>query len=79
MQCARDEVRVMVRAIKKLRQTGGDEGCLLKGGGDGDEVPTRKELRKFADLLSHKNDFTKYKEKMEDIKAKKSKFRFEEF
>jgi len=69
MQCARDEVRVMVRAIKKLRQTGGDEGCLLKGGGVGDEVPTRKELRKFADLLSHKNDFAKYKEKMEDIKT----------
>ena len=68
---ARDEVRVMVRAVGKLLDTGA-EGAgpdhLLEGGGAGDPVPGRKDLRRFSELLSHKEDFLRSKEKTEDIK-----------
>jgi len=58
----------MIRALGKLLQTGGDQECLVKGGGDGDAVPSREGLRRFSDLLSHKQDFLKSKEKTENIK-----------
>lgn len=69
LSLSRDEVRVMIRALGKLLQTGGDQECLVKGGGDGDAVPSREGLRRFSDLLSHKQDFLKSKEKTENIKA----------
>ena len=63
----RDEVRVMVRAVMKLRETGeGDD--IVTGGGEGDEVPGREERRRFEHLLSHKTDFLRNKQKTEDIK-----------
>ena len=67
---ARDEVRVMVRALGKLLDTagGGQVEQLLEGGGPGDSVPGRSELRRFSDLLSHQEDFLKSREKTEDIK-----------
>ena len=68
----KDEVRIMVRAVSKLlqdSQTRTDDRDLIFGGGDGDIVPTRGKLRKFCDLLSHKEDFLKSKQKTEDIKV----------
>ena len=59
----------MIRAMGKLLLTGGDQECLVNGGGDGDVVPTREGFRRFSDLLSHKQDFFKSKEKTENIKA----------
>eukprot|EP00092_Neocalanus_flemingeri_P092733 GFUD01117774.1.p1 GENE.GFUD01117774.1~~GFUD01117774.1.p1 ORF type:complete len:232 (+),score=61.38 GFUD01117774.1:112-807(+) len=44
------------------------QDCLVKGGGDGDAVPTRDGLRRFSDLLSHKKDFLKSTEKTENVK-----------
>ena len=64
----RDEVRVMVRALGKLLDSADDRGDLLAGGGEGDKVPGRKDLRRFSELLSHKEDFLKSKQKTEDIK-----------
>ena len=63
----RDEVRVMIRAVMKLRESEqGDD--IVMGGGEGDEVPGRQERRRFEHLLSHKTDFLKNKQKTEDIK-----------
>ena len=68
----RDEVRVMIRAVGKLVSTNTNTntglGNLLEGGGVGDEVPGRVNLRRFSELLSHKEDFLKSKQKTEDIK-----------
>ena len=64
---ARDEVRVMIRAVMKLRETG-EGGNIVMGGGPGDVVPGRQGLRRFEHLLSHKIDFLKNKQKIEDIK-----------
>ena len=64
----RDEVRVMIRAVMKLREETREGSDLVMGGGLGDEVPGRKELRRFDHLLSHKSDFLKNKQKTEDIK-----------
>ena len=64
----RDEVRVMIRAVGKLVDTGGEMRDLLAAGGEGDRVPGREDLRRFSELLSHKEDFLKSKEKTEDIK-----------
>ena len=68
----KDEVRIMVRAVSKLLQDSQartDDRDLIFGGGDGDVVPTRNKLRRFCDLLSHKEDFLKSKRKTEDIKV----------
>ena len=58
----------MIRAVGKLVDTGGDVRDLLEAGGEGDEVPGREDLRKFSELLSHKEDFLKSKQKTEDIR-----------
>ena len=59
----------MVRALGKLLDTaGGGQEHLLEGGGPGESVPGRSDLRRFSDLLSHKDDFLKSREKTEDIK-----------
>jgi len=58
----------MIRALGKLLMTGAQRDCLVEGGGEGDVVPSREGLRRFSDLLSHKQDFLKNKEKTEDIK-----------
>ena len=59
----------MIRALGKLLKTGRQGDSLLEGGGVGDVVPSREGFRKFSDLLSHKQDFLKSKEKIENIKA----------
>ena len=59
----------MIRALGKLLMTGAQRDCLVEGGGEGDVVPSREGLRRFSDLLSHKQDFLKNKEKTEDIKV----------
>ena len=56
---ARDETRVMVRAL----------GRLAVEGGAGDAVPGITELRTFQHLLSHKDQFLASKQKTEDIKV----------
>merc|ERR1719225_1124067 len=58
----------MVRALGKLLDTAEGRADLLAGGGQGDEVPGRENLRRFSELLSHKEDFLKSKQKTEDIK-----------
>ena len=64
----RDEVRVMIRAVMKLREERDEDSDLVMGGGQGDKVPGREELRRFEHLLSHKSDFLKNKQKTEAIK-----------
>ena len=47
------------------------QGVRAEGGrhrDEGDEVPGRRERRRFEHLLSHKTDFLKNKQKTEDIK-----------
>ena len=58
----------MLRAVGKLIDTDDGRGDLLAAGGQGDPVPGRKDLRRFSELLSHKEDFLKSKQKTEDIK-----------
>ena len=58
----------MVRALGKLLDTVSGLAHLLEAGGEGDPVPGRTELRRFSELLSHKDDFLKSKQKTEDIK-----------
>ena len=65
--CHDGKVRVMVRAVTKLRRTAGEAG-LLAGGGPGDPVPGSEELRTFGHLLSHKEDFLGNKQKLEAIR-----------
>ena len=68
----RDAVRMMVRAVGKLQAAAEcrtDERDLVAGGGAGDSVPGRLRPRRFADLLSHKEDFLRSKEKTEHMKV----------
>ena len=67
----------MIRAIGKLSQTC-DDTDLVQGGGPGDMVPTRDELRRFSHLLSHKHDFLRNKQKAEDIRVS-CKFTFDPY
>ena len=67
VMCHDDKVRVMVRAVTKLRHTAG-EAELLAGGGPGDPVPGSEEPRTFSHLLSHKEDFLGNKQKLEAIR-----------
>ena len=67
VMCHDGKVRVMVRAVTKLRRTAGEAG-LLAGGGPGDPVPGSEELRTFGHLLSHKEDFLGNKQKLEAIR-----------
>lgn len=60
----RDEIRVMMRAILKLR---GPQVDLLAGGGEGDEVPGHEDRRRFSSLLSHSIDFMEDTERRENI------------
>ena len=67
----RDAVRMMVRAVGKLQAAAEcrtDERDLVAGGGAGDSVPGRLRPRRFADLLSHKEDFLGNKQKLEAIR-----------
>ena len=56
---ARDEVRVVVRAVAKLQGGGGErEGAeLVEGGGEGDHLPGREGARTFDQLMSHSEKF----------------------
>jgi len=63
----RDEVRVMVRAVRKLLRTGGRLESLCEGGGEGDRLPGRTKMRTFKDLMSWKEAFLKSEQRKEDI------------
>lgn len=65
----RDEVRVMLRAILKLKRDQPIGSSLVGGGGPGDDVPHTPIPRTFSHLLSHKEDFSRSKQRMEDIQV----------